>query len=183
MFESEEEVTQAIEAGTATAADVWAFAVSNKLNEGGKKALDAERDARKNADAQVKDLQKQLDEANSKLKAIATDGLPEWQKQINDLKEKLDGEVSAREKAEAEARDISLMQLRIDRANAKNFPAAMAKKLTGTTDEEIDAEIDELLPHLGPLGPRPNPQQGNPSLGRGGTLDAGKALYEAGKSK
>lgn len=183
MFESEEEVTKAIEAGTATAADVWAFAVSNKLNEGGKKAIDAEREARGKSDALAKDLQKQLDEANSKLKAVTTDGLPEWQQQINELKEKLEGEAAARQKAETEAQNATLAQLRADRANEKNFPVALAKKLVGTTAEEIDAEIDELLPHFGPSGPKPNPQQGNPSLGRGGTLDAGKALYESGKSK
>jgi hypothetical protein len=183
MFESEDEVTKALEAGTASAADVWAFAVSNKLNEGGKKARDAERDARKVADGLAKDLQKQLDEANSKLKAVTTDGLPEWQQQINDLKEKLDGESAARQKAETEAHNATLAQLRTDRATSKNFPVALAKKLTGTTEEEIDAEIDELLPHFGPTGPKPNPQQGNPSQGRGGTLDAGKALYDAGKSQ
>lgn len=184
MFESEEEVMKAIEAGTATAADVWAFAVSNKLNEGGKKAIDAEREARGKSDALAKDLQRQLDEATSKLKAVETDGLPEWQQQINALQEKLNGEVSAREKAETAARNAALVQLRMDRANAKNFPAVMAKKLTGTTDEEIDAEIDELLPHFGPSGPRPNPQQGNPSQApvKNGALGLAEAQRRFGDS-
>lgn len=149
------------------------------LGEGGKKALTAERDARKAAETAVKDLQKQLDEATSKLAAVTTDGLPEWQQQINALKSQLDGEVTARKQAENEAAQAKLSQLRLDRATAKSLPPVLAKKLTGTTAEDIDAEIDELLPLVTSGGPRPNPQQGTPSHGRGGSVSAGRERYAA----
>lgn len=153
------------------------------LGEGGKKALVAEREARAQADAQVKELQKQLEAATAQLTAAKNDGLPEWQQKLDELQQKLDGEIQARTKAEEAAQAAMLAQLRTDRAAEKGLPAVLAKKLTGATAEEIDAEIDELLPHLGAPGPKPNPQQGNPSQGRGGTLSAGRERYAATQPK
>ncbi|WP_131812603.1 hypothetical protein [Mycolicibacterium fortuitum] len=150
------------------------------LGEGGKKALDAEREARKTAEALARDLQKQLDAANAQAKKADQ---PEWQQRFEELQETLKGEIEARTKAEEAARAATLAQLRTDRASEKGLPAVLAKKLTGTTAEEIDAEIDELLPHLGTPGPKPNPQQGNPSQARGGSLAAGRERYAAAKPK
>ncbi|WP_396921670.1 hypothetical protein [Mycolicibacterium sp.] len=146
------------------------------LGEGGKRALDAEREARKTAEAQAKELQKQLDAAKK-------DGLPEWQQQINDLKAQIDSEREAREAAEKAVKDAATTQLRVDLAAVEGIPAVLAKKFTGTTEEEIKAEIAELLPHLGTPGPRPNPQQGNPSQARGGSLAAGRERYAAAHPK
>ncbi|OBA94660.1 hypothetical protein A5668_09165 [Mycolicibacterium fortuitum] len=153
------------------------------LGEGGKKALDAEREARKTAESQAKDLQKQLDAANAQLKTAKNEGLPEWQQKFNELQEKLDGALAAQKQAEEAAKAATLAQLRTDRAAEKGLPAVLAKKLTGTTAEELDAEIDELLPHLGAPGPKPNPQQGNPSQARGGSLAAGRERYAAAHPK
>lgn len=150
------------------------------LGEGGKKALDAEREARKTAEALARDLQKQLDAANAQAKK---GDQPEWQQRFEELQETLRGEIEARTKAEEAAQAATLAQLRTDRASEKGLPAVLAKKLTGTTAEEIDAEIDELLPHLGTPGPKPNPQQGNPSQARGGSLAAGRERYAAAKPK
>jgi len=149
------------------------------LGEGGKKALDAEREARKAADAKVGDLQKQIDDLTKQLDGVKADGLPEWQQQINELKAVVQSERDARVKAEGQAQQAMVAQLRLDRANTKGLPAALAKKLTGTTAEELDAEIDELLPLIGSPGPKPNPQQGNPSQGRGGSLTAGRERFAA----
>lgn len=181
MFENEEAVAKALEDGSATAADVWEFALGNKLNEGGKKALDAERDARKTADSLAKDLQKQLDEANSKLSAVATDGLPEWQKQIDDLKTQIGSEREARETAEkaAETERVAALCTRL----GKDLPEPIAALLTGTTEDEIKAQVESLTPHVAGGGPKPNPQQGNPSQGRGGTLSAGRERYAASQPK
>ncbi|MFV8169835.1 hypothetical protein [Mycolicibacterium peregrinum] len=153
------------------------------LGEGGKKALDAEREARKTAEAQAKDLQRQLDAANAQVAAAKKGDQPEWQQRFEELQETLKGEIEARAKAEEAAQAATLAQLRTDRASDKGLPAVLAKKLTGTTAEEIDAEIDELLPHLGTPGPKPNPQQGNPSQARGGSLAAGRERYAAAKPK
>lgn len=153
------------------------------LGDGGKKALDAEREARKTFESQAKDLQKQLDAATAQLASAKKDGLPEWQQQINDLKAQIDSEREAREAAEKAVQEAETTQRRIDLGAAEGIPAVLAKKFTGTTEEEIKAEIAELLPHLGAPGPKPNPQQGNPSQGRGGTLSAGRERYAAAHTK
>lgn len=130
-------------------------------------------------------LQAQIDDLTSKLAAAtaAPDNRTEVEQQIAALQAQIDTATAAQKKAEETAQQATLAQLRTDRATAKNLPAVLAKKLVGTTEEEIDAEIDELLPHLGTGGPRPNPQQGNPSQGRGGSLAAGRAMYEADNPK
>jgi hypothetical protein len=144
------------------------------LGDGGKKALDAEREARKVAEASAKEFAKKFEDATKELAAVKNDGLPEWQQKLNELQARLDGEVAARQEADKKAAAAERSQYGID----KGLPPALAKKLTGATPEELDAEINELLPHLGAAGPRPNPQQGNPSQGRGGTLDAGRELFK-----
>ena len=100
--------------------------------------------------------------------------------ELQKLQEQLAAETAAREKAEQTAAAAAAAQLRIDRATAKGLPAALAKKLVGTTADELDAEIDELLPLVAAApGPRPNPQQGVPSQGRGGSISAGRERYAA----
>lgn len=101
--------------------------------------------------------------------------------ELQKLQDQLAAETAAREKAEQAATAAALAQLRIDRATAKGLPAVLAKKLVGTTVEDLDAEIDELLPLVAAPsgGPRPNPQQGVPSQGRGGSLAAGRERYVA----
>ncbi|AXH48965.1 scaffolding protein [Gordonia phage Birdsong] len=125
-------------------------------------------------------LQSQIDSLTTELEKAKTakpdSGVPEWQQKFDELQTELTAEREAREKAEQQAQNATIAQLRSDRAAEKGLPAALAKKLAGTTQEEIDAEIDELLPFIG-SGPKPNPQQGNPSRGRGGSLSAGRARY------
>ncbi|MUL47598.1 hypothetical protein FZI85_25115 [Mycobacterium sp. CBMA293] len=130
-------------------------------------------------------LQTQIDDLTAKL-ATATagpDNRTDVEKQIATMQEQLDAATAAQRKAEETAQAATLAQLRSGWATEKGLPAVLAKKLVGTTAEEIDAEIDELLPHLGAGGPKPNPQQGNPSQGRGGSLAAGRAMYEADNPK
>ncbi|AMT73961.1 hypothetical protein ABG82_18405 [Mycobacteroides immunogenum] len=103
------------------------------------------------------------------------------QDQIADLQSKLTAESEARTKAEAKAAVAERTQYGVD----KGLPVALAKKLTGTTNDELDAEIDELKPFLtatdsGPRRPDPNGHQGQPPSGGGtkpSSLAAGKELY------
>lgn len=130
-------------------------------------------------------LQSQIDDLKAQL-ATATagpDNRSDVEKQLATMQEQLDAATAAQKKAEQDAQDANLAKLRTDRAALKQLPAVLATKLAGTTAEEIDAEIDELLPHLGPAGPKPNPQQANPSKARGGSLAAGRAMYEADNPK
>ena len=152
-----------------------------QLGEGGVKALHAEREARKAADTKAATLQKQIDDLNAKLSdaAKANDDRPELEKRLATMQEQIEASAAALKAAEENAAKANLAQLRTDRAAAKGLPAPLAKKLTGSTAEELDAEIDELLPLLQPGGVRPNPQQGNPSQARGGSLAAGRERYAA----
>lgn len=97
--------------------------------------------------------------------------------ELQKLQDQLAAETVAREKAEQAAAAAVTAQLRIDRATAKGLPAVLAKKLVGTTADELDAEIDELLPLLqaNSFDRKPNPQQGVPSKGRPSGRELGMA--------
>lgn len=136
-------------------------------------AFAAQKDRNAGLQGQIDSLTAELEKTK---KAPSDPDEPEWKLKFDELHAELAAEREAREKAEQQAQTANLAQLRSDRAAEKGLPAALAKKLSGTTLDEIDAEIDELLPFLG-SSPKPNPQQGNPSRGRGGTLSAGRARY------
>lgn len=128
-------------------------AAEETLNEGGVKALRAERDARKAADARVKDLEAQvaaltvnLDEA----KATAT---------------------TAAEEAATQVADLQTQLARLQVIHEKAVPDALAEFVQGTTAEELAASADKLLAAIpapapasdaapAPLAMRPDPSQG-----------------------
>ena len=64
--------------------------------------------------------------------------------ELQKLQEQLDSEREARSTAEKEAAAGKRTQYGID----KGLPPALAKKLQSGTNEELDAEIQELLPHI-----------------------------------
>lgn len=130
-------------------------------------------------------LQAQIDDLTSKLAAATTapDNGNEVEQRIAALQAQIDAATAAQKQAEETAKEATLAKLRSDRASTKGLPAVLAKKLVGTNEEEIDAEIDELLPHIGTNGPKPNPQQGNPSQARGGSLSAGRERFAATQPK
>lgn len=99
----------------------------DSLGDGGKKALDAERKARRDAEKATTDLQKRLKEYEDRDK---TDG------------EKAADALRAAEKRadEAEAR-----ALRLEVAADKGLTPVQAKRLVGSTKEELEADADEIL--------------------------------------
>lgn len=94
------------------------------LGDGGKAAIVAEREARKAAERQLRDVQKALKEYEDRDKS-------ELQKALE--------RAEAAEKAAAEA---SYSALRSKVAAAKGVPAS---SLTGTTEDELIASADELI--------------------------------------
>ena len=93
----------------------------------------------------------------------------------DELKSKLAEAESARQAAELTLR-------RRERAADKGLTdPKLVKRVTGSTDEEIDADIAELLEVQGGSrrSPLPNPQQGKPSQGKSGSVQAGRARYES----
>lgn len=130
---------------TATAEDT--------LNAGGVKALRAERDARKAADARVKDLEAQV--------AALTVSLDET---------KTAGTVAA-EQAAATVAELQAKLARAEVIHAMHVPDALADFLQGSTAEELTASAEKLLAAIpapapasdaapAPLAMRPDPSQG-----------------------
>lgn len=137
----------------------------DKLGEGGKKALDAER-------ARNKELEKEL----TKFRKAEQD--------------KLDADKSEAEKraaAEERAAAAELRATRLEVAAAKGLTPAQAKRLQGTTREELEADADQILIDFpvaaapaGPTAPKPDPSQGskgNPPAARPSSL--GQAVSAA----
>jgi hypothetical protein len=110
------------------------------LGEPGKKALDHERKARRDAEARLKELEPLAQAAKAKEDADKSE--------IQKVTEALTSERDARTKAEAAL-------LRFNVATDKGVPLKLAQFLSGTTREEIEASADTLVAELG-NGDRPN---------------------------
>jgi hypothetical protein len=113
------------------------------LGDAGKKALAAERDARKAAE---KELAKYRKADQDKADADKT-------------------EAEKRAAAEQRAVDAELRATRLEVAHEKGLTPAQAKRLVGTTREEFAADADEILRDFPtapakPAAPKPDPSQG-----------------------
>lgn len=128
-------------------------AAEETLNEGGVKALRAERDARKAAEARVKDLEAQV--------AALTVNLDET---------KTAATVAA-EQADATVADLQAKLARAEVIHSMNVPDALADFLQGSNTEELTASAEKLLAAIpapapasdaapAPLAMRPDPSQG-----------------------
>lgn len=126
-------------------------AAEETLNEGGVKALRAERDARKAADARVKDLEAQV--------AALTVSLDEAKANAT----------AAAEQAATQVTDLQTQLARLQVIHEKAVPDALADFLQGTTAEELTESAEKLLAAIptpapdtapAPLAMRPDPSQG-----------------------
>jgi len=150
------------------------------LGDAGKKALAAERDARKALETQTKQLQDQLAALAPLGKLAEALGVkPEQGK--TDVQTLTDQIAELRNQAEKER----LGRLRAEVAAEKKLPPAFAARLQGNTAEELAADADILIAALpnAPSGtPAPDPSQG----ARGGAqaLEAAlKAAQDKGDAK
>lgn len=123
------------------------------LNEGGVKALRAERDARKAADARVKDLEAQV--------AALTVSLDEAKANAT----------TAAEQAATQVADLQTQLARLQVIHEKAVPDALAEFLQGSNTEELKESAEKLLAAIpapapasdaspAPLAMRPDPSQG-----------------------
>lgn len=94
---------------------------------GAKKALDAERKARRDAERQLVDIQAQLKDLTDKDKTET---------------EKLRDQVVTLTK---ERDDHATKVIRAEVAMSKGLSAVQAKRLVGSTKEELEADADEIL--------------------------------------
>lgn len=117
-----------------------------QLGEAGKKALADERAARKAAEKK----------------------LAAFEKAESDRADAQKTEAERRAAAEAKAADAELRALRLEVAYDKGLTPAQAKRLVGTTREELEADAEEIrrdfpvtaTPQT-PAGPKPDPSQGS----------------------
>lgn len=111
------------------------------LGDAGKKALDEERKARREAEKALREVQEQLQALTDKDKSEV---------------EKLRDEVANLTKE----RDTDRLKvLRSDVAMAKGLTAAQAKRLVGSTLEELEADADEILEAFPAQGATPPPSR------------------------
>lgn len=128
-------------------------AAEETLNEGGVKALRAERDARKAADARVKDLEAQVAALSVSLDETKT------------------AATVAAEQADATVAELQAKLARAEVIHSMNVPDALADFLQGSNAEELTASAEKLLAAIpapapasdaapAPLAMRPDPSQG-----------------------
>lgn len=138
------------------------------LGDAGKKALDQERKARRDAEAALKAAEKEL----ADLRADS-----------DSTKSEMDKVLSKIEGLEKRAADAERKALVAEVSQAKKLPAAIAGRLTGSTKEELEADADELIEALG-LGeseededdgakPKPSPLTGPKEKLRSGASNDG----------
>lgn len=141
--------------------------VDDPLGDAGKKALAAERDARKAAEKELAKFRKaEQDRADA---------------------DKTADEKRAAAEQRADAAEQRAMRLEV--AAEKGLTAAQAKRLVGSTREELAADADEILRDFPtaaakPTGPKPDPSQGarGEPASRPTSLGAAVArAYSAGK--
>lgn len=94
------------------------------LGEGGKKALQAERDARATAERALADLRREVEDSQKTAEQKAADDLAE-----------------ARRSAES----ATAQALRYEVAAEKGLDIKLASRLTGATREELEADADVLM--------------------------------------
>lgn len=103
----------------------------DELGDGGKKALDAERKARRNAEKELKELRSKVQEIEDKDKSE---------------NERLQSQVAELTKR-AEAAEATVDRFEV--AAAKGLTPAQARRLVGSTKEELEADADEMRAELG----------------------------------
>jgi len=136
---------------------------SQELGDGGKKALQAERDARKTAERTAAEL-------TAKLKQFEDANLSE-----------LERTKKAAEESAAELAKLRTENVRNKVALDKGIPADLVEFLTGDTEGDIAAKADLLLARLNTPGtPKPDPSQG--AKGDGAALN-GDPLLDTIKNK
>jgi hypothetical protein len=136
---------------------------SQELGDGGKKALQAERDARKTAERTAAEL-------SAKLKQFEDANLSE-----------LERTKKAAEESAAELAKLRTENVRNKVALAKGVPADLIEFLTGNSEEDVAAKADLLMARLNATGtPKPDPSQG--AKGEGAALN-GDPLLDTLKNK
>ena len=140
------------------------------LGDPGKKALAAERAAKREAEKKANEAAARAAELEAKI--------AEFERSKMDAQDRLAAERDDWRKkyeeqaAVAAARELEL--LRRDVAHDKGLPPGLARRLQGSSREELEADADQLMGDLPtpqpqtPRVPRPDPSQGSAHEAKGG---------------
>lgn len=120
------------------------------LGEAGKRALDAERRARKDADRKLAEYEKRLAEANKRIEGFEDANRDELEKREHKLKKAHED----LEKAQNELRSLNRKVLTTQIAADYGLPADMAVRLQGDTEEELREDAEKLQALIAPKSPR-----------------------------
>lgn len=134
-----------------------------KLGEAGKKALEAEREARKELEAKVAKLTKAAEKAEQDKQASEDAKKDELQKAQESLAE-LQSKIQAKEAADLR---FEIASEKVPEGTPLAKVRSLARRLTGETKEELEKDADEFIADVFPA-------KGS---------DAGKAAGKEGKSK
>lgn len=118
------------------------------LGESGKKALDAEREARKALEKQLREVGKAREALEGKVREFEDRDKSETEKLTGRIKEL--EQLYAQSQQSLSAKDVDI--LRRDVARDKNVPVSA---VTGTTKEEMEAAADSLLEWRGSQPKKP----------------------------
>jgi len=108
------------------------------LGDAGRRAIEAERKARRDAEARLKARIKELEPLANKAKELEDSTKTEAQR----LSDERDAH-----RARAERAEQDLLRLKV--ALRKGLTETQAKRLVGASEEELEADADELLKDIG----------------------------------
>lgn len=144
--------------------------VGDELGEGGKKALVAEREARKVAERDAAALKARVDE----LEAVSLSELEKAQKAAADADAR-----AADFQAQIKARDVEILRQRV--ANELKLPTELVDRLRGDDEESIRADAKSLAAIIpaanGNPRPKPDPFQGGDGSGLHSSIDSADRAF------
>lgn len=131
------------------------------LGDPGKRAIEAERRARKAAEKAAADALKKIQEYEDRDKSEAQRA------------------IERAEAAEARAAELEASTLRMEVAQERGLTPAQAKRLVGTTREELEADAAELLRDFPVAKERPLPPDPSQGVKPGGSNSLDALIAEA----
>lgn len=131
---------------------------ADTLGDAGKRALDAERQARKDAEKRARELEARVNEFEDANRTEAE----KWQRKLEKAQREL-------EEARAHYAELERKNLVAEVAAELEIPQSAWGRISGNTADEIRADAEDLKALLAPTGPRkpaPVPEEGKVTEGK-----------------
>ena len=148
------------------------------LGDAGKKALQAEREARKQALKEKSDLEKAFAEAQKRIDAFEDAQRTDEERRLRELEKAQEVAKAAEDRAAKAERRALLATI----ATEEGIPASHIHRIVGDTEDELRADAKALAESLnlgGPRKPAPVPEAGSTSGPKVSTADQFSAAIQA----